>query len=220
MAAWAYAAGKADGDQGKAQSFVANLFHNVPVLDTGARGSTTTFVQREIGDVLITWENEAFLALEELGKDKFEIIVPSLSIRAEPPVAIVDTNVDRKGTRKVAEAYLAFLYSPEGQKLAAKHFYRPYKPESADPADLARFPKLNLVSIDDPQFGGWTKVQADHFAEGESSTRSTSRQTDHALSAYRCCSNHSSWPGLPRPSTGLGHEEKQFMCLTGQPYRR
>lgn len=166
LAAWAHGAAKANGDQSKAQAFVASIFHNVPVLDTGARGSTTTFVQREIGDVLITWENEAFLALEELGKDKFEIVVPSLSIKAEPPVAVVDANVDRKGTRKAAEAYLNFLYSPVGQKLAAKHFYRPTKPDSADPADLARFPKVNLVTIDDPQFGGWTKVQAEHFGEG------------------------------------------------------
>ena len=166
LAAWAFGAAKANGDQNKAQAFVAGIYHNVPVLDTGARGSTTTFVQREIGDVLVTWENEAFLALEELGKDKFEIVVPSLSIKAEPPVAVVDVNVDRKGTRKVAEAYLNFLYSPDGQKLAAKHFYRPTKPESADPADLARFPKVNLVTIDDPQFGGWKKVQAEHFGEG------------------------------------------------------
>jgi sulfate/thiosulfate-binding protein len=166
LAAWAYGAAKANGDQGKTQAFVASLYRNVPVLDTGARGATTTFVQREIGDVLIAWENEAFLAREELGKDEFEIVVPSLSIKAEPPVAVVDANVDRKGTRKVAEAYLDFLYSPAGQKLAAKHFYRPSKPELADAADLARFPKLNLVSIDDPQFGGWAKVQAEHFAEG------------------------------------------------------
>jgi sulfate/thiosulfate transport system substrate-binding protein len=166
LAAWAHGAAKANGDQRKAQAFVTSLYHNVPVLDTGARGATTTFVQREIGDVLIAWENEAFLALEELGKDKFEIVVPSLSIKAEPPVAVVDANVDRKGTRKLAEAYLSFLYTPVGQKLAAKHFYRPTKPESADPADLARFPKVNLVTIDDPQFGGWAKVQAEHFGEG------------------------------------------------------
>jgi sulfate transport system substrate-binding protein len=165
LAAWAYGAARANGDQGKAQAFVASLYRNVPVLDTGARASTTTFVQREIGDVLIAWENEAFLALAELGNDKFEIVVPSLSIKAEPPVAVVDANVDRKGTRKVAEAYLSFLYSPACQKLAAKHFYRPTKPEAADPADLARFPKVNLVTIDDPQFGGWAKVQAEHFGE-------------------------------------------------------
>ena len=166
LAAWAYGAAKNNGDEGKAQAFVTSLYRNVPVLDTGARGATTTFVQREIGDVLIAWENEAFLALEELGKDQFEIVVPSLSIKAEPPVAVVDANVDRKGTRKLAEAYLDFLYAPVGQKLAAKHFFRPSKPELADPADLARFPKLDMVSIDDPQFGGWAKVQAKHFAEG------------------------------------------------------
>jgi sulfate/thiosulfate-binding protein len=166
LAAWAYGAAKSNGDERKAQAFVTSLYRNVPVLDTGARGATTTFVQREIGDVLIAWENEAFLALEELGKDQFEIVVPSLSIKAEPPVAVVDANVDRKGTRKLAEAYLDFLYSPVGQKLAAKHFFRPTKPEFADPADLTRFPKLNMVSIDDPQFGGWAKVQAQHFAEG------------------------------------------------------
>ena len=166
LAAWAYGAAKSNGDERKAQAFVTSLYRNVPVLDTGARGATTTFVQREIGDVLIAWENEAFLALEELGKDQFEIVVPSLSIKAEPPVAVVDANVDRKGTRKLAEAYLDFLYAPVGQKLAAKHFFRPTKPEFADPADLTRFPKLNMVSIDDPQFGGWAKVQAQHFAEG------------------------------------------------------
>jgi len=166
LAAWAYGAAKNNGDEGKAQAFVTSLYRNVPVLDTGARGATTTFVQREIGDVLVAWENEAFLAREELGKDQFEIVVPSLSIKAEPPVAVVDANVDRKGTRKLAEAYLDFLYAPVGQKLAARHFFRPSKPELADPADLARFPKLDMVSIDDPQFGGWAKVQAEHFAEG------------------------------------------------------
>jgi sulfate/thiosulfate-binding protein len=166
LAAWAYGAAKNNGDEGKAQAFVTSLYRNVPVLDTGARGATTTFVQREIGDVLVAWENEAFLAREELGKDQFEIVVPSLSIKAEPPVAVVDANVDRKGTRKLAEAYLDFLYAPVGQKLAARHFFRPSKPELADPADLARFPKLDMVSIDDPQFGGWAKVQAKHFAEG------------------------------------------------------
>src|SRR6185503_6309277 len=156
LAAWAYGAAKANGDQGKTQAFVANLYRNVPVLDTGARGSTTTFVQREIGDVLVAWENEAFLALNEFGADKFEIVVPTLSIKAEPPVALVDENAKAKGNTKVAEAYLQFLYSPEGQKLAAKHYFRPSEPTSADPADLARFPKLDLVTIDDT-FGGWAK---------------------------------------------------------------
>ena len=166
LAAWAYGAAQNDGDQTRAEEFVTQLYRNVPVLDTGARGSTTTFVQREIGDVLITWENEAFLALEELGKDRFEIVTPSLSIRAEPPVAVVDSNVDKRGTRKLAEAYLGWLYSPEGQKIAAKHFYRPQKPEFADKADLARFGEVKLVTIDDPQFGGWAKVQPEHFGEG------------------------------------------------------
>lgn len=165
LAAWAYAEGVNGGDQAKVRGFVADLFRNVPVLDTGARGSTTTFAQRGIGDVLISWENEAFLVLEEFGADKFEIVVPPKSILAEPPVAIVDANVDAKGTRKAAEAYLAFLYSPEGQALVAKHYYRPSKPEHAKPEDLARFPKIELVSID-KDFGGWKKAQADHFGDG------------------------------------------------------
>ena len=137
----------------------------MPVLDTGARGSTTTFAQREIGDVLIAWENEAFLALEEFGADKFEIVVPSLSILAEPPVAFVDGNVETKGTRKVAEAYLQFLYTPEGQEIAAKHYYRPRDPEVADPKDLAQFKKIELVTIDG-DFGGWAKAQPEHFGDG------------------------------------------------------
>jgi sulfate/thiosulfate-binding protein len=135
------------------------------VLDTGARGSTTTFAQRAIGDVLISWENEAFLILQEFGADKFDIVVPSLSIKAEPPVALIDENVKAKGTGKVAEAYLNFLYEPAGQKLAAKHFYRPSKPDLADPKDIERFPKVELVTIDDA-FGGWAMAQAAHFAEG------------------------------------------------------
>jgi sulfate transport system substrate-binding protein len=143
---------------------VTNLYRNVPVLDTGARGSTTTFAQRGIGDVLLAWENEAFLALEELGPDKFDIVVPSLSIKAEPPVALVDGNVDAKGTRKVAEAYLNYLYSDAGQKLAAKHYYRPVNAAAADPADLKRFPELKLATIDD--FGGWKEAQPKFFGEG------------------------------------------------------
>jgi sulfate/thiosulfate transport system substrate-binding protein len=166
LAAWAYADQKFGHDENKDKEFVRKLYANVPVLDTGARGSTTTFAQREIGDVLLAWENEAFLALNELGADKFEIVVPSLSIKAEPPVAVVDEVVDAKGTRKVAEAYLNFLYTPEAQKLIAHNYYRPSKPEDADAKDLARFPKLNLVSIDDPLFGGWAKAQPKHFAEG------------------------------------------------------
>ena len=164
VAAWAFAAKKYGGEQA-ARDFVAKLFRNTPVLDTGSRGSTTTFVQRGIGDVLLAWENEAFLAVNELGKDDFEIVVPSLSILAEPPVTTVNQYARKHGTLKVASAYLDYLYSPEGQRLAAKHYYRPSAPEHADPADLARFPKLELVTID-ADFGGWPKVQQEHFADG------------------------------------------------------
>jgi sulfate/thiosulfate-binding protein len=164
LAAWAYALKQSGGDEAKAQQFVADLYSRVPVLDTGARGSTTTFVQRGIGDVLLAWENEAFLAIEELGKDQVEIVVPSTSILAQPPVAVVDKNVDAKGTRRVAEAYLAYLYSPEGQEIAAKHFYRP-----TDPAVAAKhknqFPEIPLVTVDDT-FGGWQEAQKKHFADG------------------------------------------------------
>jgi sulfate transport system substrate-binding protein len=134
------------------------------VLDSGARGSTTTFAQRGIGDVLISWENEAFLVQNELGRDKFEIVVPSLSILAEPPVTLVDTNAAKHGTTEVAKAYLEYLYSPVGQRIAARHYYRPVTPEQADPADLARFPKLELVTV--AEFGGWQQAQKTHFAEG------------------------------------------------------
>jgi sulfate/thiosulfate-binding protein len=164
LAAWAFAAKKYGGEQA-ARDFVAKLFRNTPVLDTGARGSTTTFVQRGIGDVLLAWENEAFLAVNELGKDDFEIVVPSLSILAEPPVTTVNQYARKHGTLKVASAYLDYLYSPEGQRIAAKHYYRPTAPEHADPADLARFPKLELVTID-ADFGGWKKVQQEHFTDG------------------------------------------------------
>jgi sulfate/thiosulfate-binding protein len=166
LAAWAYANKAFGNDEAKTKEFVGTLFKHVPVLDTGARGSTTTFAQRGIGDVLLAWENEAFLALEELGPDKFDIVVPPLSILAEPPVALVDGNVDTKGTRKQAQAYLDYLYSAEGQKIAAKHYYRPAKPELVDPAALERFPKIELVTIDDPQFGGWAKAQPEHFGDG------------------------------------------------------
>ncbi len=152
------------GDQAKAQEFVAALFKNVPVLDSGARGSTTTFVQRGQGDVLIAWENEAFLAINELGKDKLEIVVPSLSILAEPPVAIVDKVVDKRGTRKVAEAYLKFLYSQEGQRIAAKHYYRPREAAALEGIG-DRFPKVALFTIDEI-FGGWQKAQTTHFKDG------------------------------------------------------
>ena len=164
LAAWGYALRQPGGNETTARDFVRRLFANVPVLDTGARGSTTTFAQRSIGDVLITWENEAFLALEELGKDKFEIVVPSLSIKAEPPVAVVDANVDRKGTRKVAEAYLQYLYSEEGQEIAAKNYYRPSDAKVAKKHDK-QFPKVALFTIGEA-FGGWQKASATHFADG------------------------------------------------------
>ena len=174
LAAWAWALKRELGDlkklhdpaqaaavtaaQGKARAFVGELLKRVPVLDSGARGSTNTFVQRGIGDVLLAWENEAFLAVNELGPDKVDIVVPSLSILAEPTVAVVDANVDAHGTRKLAEAYLEWLYSPEGQRIAAKNFYRPVRPETVDAALLKRFPAIELVTIDDV-FGGWSTAQ-------------------------------------------------------------
>ena len=165
LAAWGWALRQPGGSEQSAQDFVASIYRNVPVLDTGARGSTNTFVQRGIGDVLLAWENEALLAIEELGPDDFEIVVPSLSILAEPPVALVDAVVDRHGTRKAAEAYLEFLYSPTGQQLAAQHYYRPAEPEHAAAEDLERFPDLNLFTVDEV-FGGWQQAQTRHFAEG------------------------------------------------------
>ena len=164
LAAWGWALKTYGGDEEKARAFVSDLYRHVPVLDTGARGSTTTFVQRGIGDVLLAWENEAFLALEELGPDQFEIVVPSLSIKAEPPVAVVTGNTEKHGTTKLATAYLEYLYTAEGQRLAAKNFYRPAKPELVDEADLKRFPKLDLVTVDD--FGGWKKAQPEFFGDG------------------------------------------------------
>jgi sulfate/thiosulfate transport system substrate-binding protein len=166
LAAWAFADGKYGHDEEKNKEFLKKLYGNVPVLDTAARGSTTTFVQRKLGDVLLAWENEAFLAIQELGPDEFDIVVPPLSIKAEPKVAVVDKVVDQKGSRKAAEAYLDFLYTPEAQKLIAKNYYRAYKPEFADPEDAKRFPDVKLVTIDDPLFGGWTKVREKHFADG------------------------------------------------------
>jgi sulfate/thiosulfate-binding protein len=166
LAAWAWAYGQYGGDEAKIKDYIGTLFQHVPVLDTGARGSTTTFAQRELGDVLLAWENEAYLSLAEFGADKFDIVVPPQSILAEPPVAVVDGNVDTKGTRKAAEAYLQYLYSEEGQTLAAKHFYRPAEPELV-PADiLKKIPELKLVTIDDPIFGGWAKAQPYHFGDG------------------------------------------------------
>jgi sulfate/thiosulfate-binding protein len=164
LAAYGWALDRNGGDEAKAKAFLSDLFRNVPVLDTGARGSTTTFAQRGLGDVLLAWENEAFLVLNEFGADKFEIVVPKKSILAEPPVALVDGNVDAKGTRKVAQEYLAYLYSPAGQALAAKHHYRPVEPAHAAPEDVARFPKIELFGID--RFGGWKQAQAVHFADG------------------------------------------------------
>jgi sulfate/thiosulfate transport system substrate-binding protein len=164
LAAWGYALKKNNGDEKKAREFVAALFKNVPVLDTGARGATTTFVQRGIGDVLIAWENEAILSLKELGPGQFEIIAPSVSILAEPPVAVVDKVVSRHGTKAVAQAYLEYLYSPEGQEIAAKHYYRP-RLESVAHKYAADFPKLNLFTIDEV-FGGWQKAQKTHFNDG------------------------------------------------------
>ena len=164
LAAWAYSLKKYGNDEGKAKEFVTKLYKNVPVLDSGARGSTTTFVKRGIGDVFLSWENEAFLAVNELGKDKFEIVVPSLSILAEPPVTVVDKVVDRRHTRKVVQAYLEYLYTPEGQELAAKHYYRP-RLESVAARYAKRFPKVTLFTIDEV-FGGWQKAQKKHFADG------------------------------------------------------
>jgi sulfate transport system substrate-binding protein len=164
LAAWAYALKQPGGNEQKAQDFVKRLYKNVPVLDSGARGSTTTFVQREIGDVLIAWENEAFLSIKELGPDKVEIVVPSQSILAEPPVSIVDKVVDKKGTRNVAQAYLEYLYTPEGQEIAAKNYYRP-RLESMAKKYSSTFPKIKLVTIDEV-FGGWQTAQKTHFADG------------------------------------------------------
>ncbi len=163
LAAWAWAKRQPGGSDVKAKEFVKKLFAQVPVLDTGARGSTTTFVQRGIGDVLLAWENEAFLAVSELGPDKLDIVVPPFSILAEPPVAVVDKIVDRKKTRAVAEAYLKFLYSTEGQEIAAKHHYRPSDPKVAA-RYKAHFPELKLVTIQ--EFGGWAVAQKAHFADG------------------------------------------------------
>ncbi|NUQ45323.1 MAG: sulfate ABC transporter substrate-binding protein [Phycisphaerae bacterium] len=181
LAAWGYVMRRELGDDSKsggwqdaarvkaaeekARAFVTALFKKVPVLDSGARGSTTTFVQRGIGDVFLSWENEAFLAINELGPEKFEIVVPSVSILAEPPVALVEKYADKHGTREVAQAFLEFLYSPTGQRLAAKHFYRPVEPKHADPTDLRRFPEVKLFTIDEV-FGGWGKAQRAHFDDG------------------------------------------------------
>jgi len=163
LAAWAYGKNKFGNDEGKIKEFIGKLFKNVPVLDTGARGSTTTFVQRGIGDVLVSWENEAYLATRDIGKGQYEIVIPSISILAEPPVAVVEKNANRKGTAEVAKAYLEFLYTPAAQELAAKHYYRPTNAAvAAKYTNL--FPKLKTVTIAD--FGGWKSVQKEHFDDG------------------------------------------------------
>ena len=164
LTAWGYALKKPGGSEASAKDFVARLYKNVEVLDSGARGSTTTFVKRQIGDVFISWENEAFLAIEELGPGQFELVVPSVSILAEPPVTVVDKVADKHGTRKVAEAYLAYLYTEEGQEIAAKNYYRPRLQKVADKY-AATFPKVKLFTIDEV-FGGWQKAQKKHFADG------------------------------------------------------
>ena len=173
LAAWGYAL-KKYGSEAQAQAFVGKLLANVPVLDAGARGATTTFVERGIGDVLLTWENEAMLAQKELGPDKFDIVAPSLSILAEPPVTVVDKVVDKRGTRAVAEAYLAYLYSPEGQDIAGRHHFRPVDPAAA--AKFAKqYPKVKLFTIGEV-FGGWAQAQKAHFADGGSFDKAYTKQ--------------------------------------------
>jgi sulfate/thiosulfate transport system substrate-binding protein len=169
LAAWAWARGRPGGSDAAAEAFMRALFRNVPVLDSGARGATVTFVERGIGDVLLAWENEALLAVRRLGADRVEIVVPSESILAEPPVTVVDRVVDRRGTRAVAEAYLHYLYSSEGQELAAQHYFRPRDPEVAA-RYAAQFPKVELVTVDGA-FGGWRAAHAAHFADGGSFDR-------------------------------------------------
>jgi len=164
LAAWGYALKQPGGDDKKAREFVSKLYKNVPVLDSGARGATTTFVERKIGDVLITWENEAVLSVKEFGKDGLELVAPSVSVLTEPPVTIVDKNVDKHGTREVAEAYLKFLYTPEGQEIVAKNFYRP-RDTAAFAKYKANFPDIALFTVDE-LFGGWSKAQPTHFNDG------------------------------------------------------
>ncbi|MEO6012081.1 MAG: sulfate ABC transporter substrate-binding protein [Devosia sp.] len=167
LAAWAWANKNLGGDEAKDIDFIKQLYSHVPVLDTGARGSTVTFAQKELGDVLLAWENEAYLVLSEFGADNFDIVYPPSSILAEPPVAIVDKNVEAHGTADLAKEYLAYLYSAEGQTIAAKNHYRPSKPDLVtDKALLDSFPKIDLISIDDPLFGGWKTAQPKHFGDG------------------------------------------------------
>jgi len=163
LAAWSYALNSPGGSDAAAKEYVTKLYKNVPVLDSGARGSTTTFVEREIGDVLLSWENEAYLALQQFGKGKFEIVYPSSSVLAEPPVALVDRNVDRHGTRAIAQAYLQYLYSKEGQEIAAKHFFRPRLTAAAKAGP--QFPQIKLYTVNEV-FGGWSEAQKKHFADG------------------------------------------------------
>jgi sulfate/thiosulfate transport system substrate-binding protein len=164
LAAWGYAFKKSNGDETKAKKFIADLYGNVPVLDSGSRGATTTFAQRGLGDVLIAWENEAYLAKEEFKDADFEIVAPSLSILAEPPVSIVDSVVDKRGTREAAQQYLEFLYTAEAQKIGAKHHYRPTLSEVAQET-ASQFAKIDFFTIQEV-FGGWQKAQATHFADG------------------------------------------------------
>jgi sulfate transport system substrate-binding protein len=164
LAAWQFALEKNDNDEAAARAFITELFKHVPVLDTGARASTVTFVERGMGDVLIAWENEALLVARDLNPGQFEIVVPSMSILAEPPVTVVDRVADKRGTRKIAEAYLTYLYSPEGQEIIAKHYYRP-RLESALQKHAAAFPTVRLITIDGA-FGGWAKAHKTHFADG------------------------------------------------------
>ncbi len=165
LAAWGFGLKKFNGDEAKTKEFVKAIYKNAPVLDTGARGSSITFAQRGLGDVLIAWENEAFLALKEFGPDKFEIVAPKLSILAEPPVAVVDANAEAKGDKKLAEAYLEFLYKPEAQAIIAKNFYRPAHPEFVAKEDLKKLPKIDFITVD-KNFGGWAAAQKKFFADG------------------------------------------------------
>lgn len=165
LAAWGYALRKSQGNEKSAREFVGRLYRNVPVLDSGARGSTTTFAQRGLGDVLLTWENEAFLAVNEFGAAQFEVVAPSVSVLAEPTVAVVDVNASKHGTLELANAYLTFLYTPTGQRLAAQHYFRPREPQHADPIELQRFANVELFTVDQV-FGGWQDAQRVHFNDG------------------------------------------------------
>jgi len=169
LGAWAWALRQPGGSAASAEAYVKQLYANVPVLDSGARGATTTFAERGIGDVLLAWENEALQAAKQLGTDQIQIVIPTISILAEPPVAVVDRVVDRHGTRVVADAYLRYLYSPEGQRIAAEHFYRPRDPQVAAQFS-AQFPAVQMVTVD-TVFGGWDQAQTDHFADGASFDR-------------------------------------------------